>query len=617
MRYQIKRIKVFTAAICALANIGPSMAGAAEETASSRVDTLPTYVVVATRTPLSLERTSPSISYISADSISQWQDRRIMDALFREPGLALAQNGAPGAVGTLFIRGTESRHTAFLLDGRRLNPGLANQFSLEHLTVDNLSSIQLQRGASSVQYGSSGIGGVVDLRTRSGFDAAERGHIEGEFGSNDYKRGAAGLTHAEDRWAISLEASALSSDNERRNDDYERFSITQRIDYKLTDTLSLELIGRYTDVKKEFPGGVSNPSSIAYGETKDWLVSPGVRYATDELSGHFFYSRSEFDFEGVNDFGGPFPFKNSVDTDELSLQVDLSLGEGLLLTGGGSYRRDVPKSSSNPGFDSKFEQLGVFLQLIAPVSEAFELRGGIRADRFSQYDNVVTGNLEAIYTLEPFQTSVFARLANAYSPPPAQDLIFDGDPTTPVDPEKSVSYELGVRKQFDGPNLEVELVYFRNEIKDLIVFEFDPNTFISDGFNEEKALTEGIEAGFTYQASEQLRLQGAYTYLTAKNESSGERLARRPRHTIQASLDLLLTEDLLAGIQAVSYVERVGFQGASLDDFVLFNLVANWEISDHLNLFARVDNLLDKQYELAAGFPSLGRSGYLGLKYSF
>ena len=573
------------------------------------------FVVVSTRTPLSLDRVSPSVSVISADEMDRWQDRRLMDALSREPGLALAQNGAPGSLGSLFIRGTESRHTAILLDGRRLNPGLSNQFALQDLTVDNLGSVQLQRGASSVNYGSSGIGGVIDLRTRSGFDSSEIGHVEGEFGSYSYKRGAAGLTYAEDRWAVSFEASALTTDNERDNDEYERFSITQKIDYKLTDVLSLELVGRYTDVENEFPGPL-NPSfpQSGYDETKDWLVSPGVRYVTEDLSAHFFYSKSEFDSEGIS---GGFPTESSVDSDELSLQVDKSLGDNLILTGGANYRSDKPFSGFDPSFDKTLEQTGGFLQLIAPVTEALELRGGVRADHFSKYDDALTGNAEIIYTIERFQTSIFASVANSYSPPTAVDLIFDGDTSTPVDPEESVSYEIGLRKKFDEQKLEVEIVYFRNEIEDLIVFEFDPNTRVSDGFNEEEALTEGVETGFTYQVTDKLMLSGSYTYLTAENETDDVRLAKRPRHTIQGSADFMATEHLRFGLQAMSYVDRVGFGGATLDDFVVVNLVANWELRDDLEVFARANNLFDKEYELSAGYPSLGRAGYLGVKYEF
>ena len=577
------------------------------------------YLVVATRTPLGLDRVSPSVSYISDEEMELWQDRGLFKTLTRQSGVAVAQNGTAGSVGSFFVRGTESRHTAFLLDGRRLNPGLSNLFAFEHLSVNNLASVQLQKGASSVNYGSSGIGGVVDLRTRSGFDAADAGHVEGEIGSNEYRRGSGGLALAMDRWAVSFEASAMSTENERDNDAYERFASTQRIDYRLTDVLSFELVSHYVDAEKEAPGRTSSPSSFAYGETKNWLVSPGIRYATDKLSVHFFYSRSEFDREGVDDFLNlPFPFESSVVADELGMQVDFTVSKSILLTAGANYRNDEPWTSTRPGFDTHFEQIGGYLQAIIQVNDALELRGGLRGDHFSRYDDALTGRVEAIYSIGSIRTDLFAKVANSYSPPTAQDVIFDDEPSTSVDPEESVSYELGLRKNFEDKGLEIEMVYFRNDIDDLIIFEFDSSTFTNDGFNEDEALTEGIEAGFTYEPlAKNLSIWGSYTYLTAENESAGERLAKRPRHTIQAGVEFEASEELSLGLHATSYIDRVGFGGATLDDFVLVGLVGEWELTGAVNVFARVDNLFDKEYELAAGFPALGRAGYVGARFEF
>lgn len=598
---------------------GASFSVSAEEADDGPVHELPPqYVMVSTRTPISLERASPSVELIDSEEMEFWQDRGLFDVISRESGLALARNGSVGSVGSLFIRGTESRHTAVLLDGRRLNPGLANQFDLEHLTVDNLSSVQLMKGASSVIYGLSGIGGVIDLRTDSAFDSTDFGHVSHEFGSNDYVRTSGGLDYVGENWGTSLELSALSTENERVNDDYESSSLTHRLDFNISDRFALEFVGRYTDTEKKNPGSVFNPSSFAYGETENWLLSPGFRYSTDDLSVHFFYSRSELKFEGVNDFGGAFPFLSSVDSDEFSLQVDLSLGENMLLTAGANHRVDEPFSSNNASYDTEFKQTGAFLQLIAVVSDSLELRGGLRADEFSEYDDVLTGNLEVIYTIEDWQTGVFAKVANSFSPPTGQDLIFDGDPvTTPVNPEESVSYELGVRKSFDNQQLEIEMVYFRNEIDDLIDFVFDSNTSVFDGFNIDEALTEGVEAGFDYQLNESFFLSGSYTYLTAENETTDERLEKRPRHTIQLSAEYAVTDDVSLGVNATTHVDRIGFNNAVLKDFSVVNLVGSWAVSEEIDVFVRINNLFDKGYELSAGYPSLRRAGYIGARYTF
>ncbi len=211
-------------------------AGASEE--------LVPYVVVATRTPLGLDRVSPSVSYVSADEMEQWQYRDLSGVLEQEAGMAVISSGAKGAQTSLFTRGTNSDHTAFFLDGRRLNTGFGNQYGLERLSLNNLSSVQIQKGASSVNYGSSGIGGVVDLRSRSAFDVEGNSSIlSGETGSHNYTAGAFASAFSEGSLGVSVSGSALTTENDRKNDDYEYEGVNSRVDYLLTDYLSLEFLG--------------------------------------------------------------------------------------------------------------------------------------------------------------------------------------------------------------------------------------------------------------------------------------------------------------------------------------------------------------------------------------
>ncbi|MDB4028694.1 TonB-dependent receptor plug domain-containing protein [Flavobacteriaceae bacterium] len=370
-------------------------AEAIEPDAATTQELLP-YVVVATRTPLGLDRVSPSISYISAEEMKLWQGRALSDVLTQEAGMVVVSSGAKGAQTSLFTRGTNSDHTAFFLDGRRLNSGFGNQYGLERLSLDNLSSVQIQKGASSVNYGSSGIGGVVDLRSRSAFDVdGNTATLSGEAGSNDYAGGAFSTALSEERLGVSVSGSALTTENERKNDDYKYEGVSSRIDYLLTDTLSLELVGQYDYTEKELPGSTVAPSPFDEQNSEDWLVSPGIRYATDELTVHVFYSHSESHIDlyqekgAYDEFGnylGDFPVSNDseVKSDEVNLQVDYSVSDDLLITTGMVYRNDDVTNSNlnifNPledaiPYDERFEQFGIYAQALWLVTEALELRG--------------------------------------------------------------------------------------------------------------------------------------------------------------------------------------------------------------------------------------------------
>jgi|GEM_PF-203585 len=664
MEYKLKQTTLLTVAFCALSGFVPAMVGAAEGIAPEPVAALPTYVVVATRTPLSLDRVSPSVDYIGAEEMAFWQDRNLVDTLNRKTGLAVVTAGGFGAQTSLFTRGTESNHTAFFVDGRRLNPGLGNQYALEYLNLGNLSSVQIQRGASSVNYGSSGIGGVVDLRTSSGLDQTNlAGSLSAEGGSNNYKRGSFAARYGSDQFGLSLSASALSTDNERDNDEFESEFMNGRFDYMLTDVLSFELIGLFSDSEKELPNSIFTPKLDDVQNTENWLISPGLRYATDDLSVHLFYSRSESKaaFDQVNQaFDSSFPFGSlgffpisstiNVDSDELSLQVDYTLSDNTLLTFGGVYRRDQASNTNLNTFSplalpipyaQTFEQAGAFAQLLWLLGD-IEIRAGLRYDEYSEFDEQTTGNLEIVYQLESINAALFAKVATSYAPPGAADIAFDSnlffsDGSTKLEPEESTSYELGWRQALLEDTLTYSFVFFHNDIDELIDFVFDPIIFTSDAINVEEATTEGFEFQATYTGIKNLELGLAYTYLTAVADYQDDprtafvfgapdaapdvRLARRPRHLLQLSAIYQFTDGFSAGVQGVGHFDREDFNQAFVlvdtEDYFVVRLVANWQINDSWSIFARVENLLDEAYTPAAGFPALGRAGYIGARFEF
>lgn len=583
-------------------------------------EVLPDYVVVSTRTSLPLDRVSPSVCYISAGVMEFWQDRRVIDALKRETGVALRSNGAPGSATSLFLRGTESNHTGFFLDGRRLNPTTSGQYDLESLFLNNLGSVQLQKGSSSVNYGSHGIGGVVDLRTEDTFGYVDEGvFLEGEIGSNDYYRTGASAFVARDDWGLSLGAATLTTDNERDNDDFENRSVTARFDYLLAEHLTFELLGNYSESEKGVPGNITAPTSLDEGDTESWLISPGLKYAPEDLTIHLFYSRSESERDdySTGQFGADSNAK--VNTDELNLQVDYKLTDGVLFTFGGLYRNDEIESARAPlsgafasAYDDRYKQAGAFAQVLYRLTDDLELRGGIRYDDFSAYDDVWTGNIEAIYTIDSYDLSFFAKLSESFAPPTLLDVAYNPSSVI-VNAEESVSYEVGLRQNLYNDSFEWTLVFFRNEIEEFIAYDFD--TFTT--YNIGEVTTEGVELSVDYSLTEKVGLGLGYTYLTAENDKTGDRLVRRPRHALQLSANYFITDNLSVGAVGIGYFDSKEVGNVDHGDSFVVNLVANCDINDTWSIFARAENVLDREYESVGGYPSLGRTGYIGARMKF
>ncbi len=610
-------------------------------------------VVVSTRTPLGIDRVSPSVSYVSSEELATWQDQRLVDILNRQPGMVLWSTGGLGNTGSLSIRGTESNHTAMFIDGRRLSPGFGNDYDLAFLTPANAGSVQIQRGPSSVQYGSSNIGGVIDTRLRSGLgvDPAE-GNAYAEYGSNAFQHAGINARAGSDSVGLSLSSSSMSTDNERPNDAFEQSNLTSRFDWMINERLGFELLATGFENEKELPGDTITPTPFDRQETTNWLLSPGIRYLTDEISAHLFYSRSERNsdtfevnpaYDAFWNYLGDFPVSNEIGVinDEINLQVDYSLPGNSLLTVGAVFRNDQIDNSNistyNPldpatPYRESFQQIGTFAQTLWMLGKNTELHAGIRSDHYSDFDNETTGNLMLMHHLRGSGTSLFAKAATSYAPPSAVDLAYDSDTSTPLNAERSKSYELGIQQTLSDDKLKGSIVVFRNEIDDLLSYE--PSTF--DTFNIEQATTEGIETSLTYRPTDQWQLVMGYTYLRAVSDRLNDPrtggfipdpandvpLARRPRHLVQLGAHCQITEDFSTGLQITGQLNRQDIDPATYlqveaEDFVVLRMVADWQVTEAWSVYGRIENLLDESYASAAGYPALGRTAYLGARYSF
>ena len=604
------------------------------------------YVVVATRTPLSPLRVSPSIAYIGSEEMVLWQDSSLVDVLERQAGINLKVNGSIGSVSSMFIRGTNSDNSAIFLDGRRLNAAFSGQYDLESLSLNNIDSVQLMKGGSTVNYGSSGIGGVVDLRTKPILGKEiEKFSLEYETGSNNFDRGMITGHVASDNFAVSFARSKLSTDNERENDYYENNSSLARLDFRITENLSSELIIQSIDNKKGVPGAETSPSLYNHSHSENLLISPGLRFAKDNISAHVFYSKSEYFYDyDYSFFGSLYNSRSEIETDELSLQVDYNITDTSLLTVGGLYHQDELIRLGS--YRAELEQFGVFTQLLSKMSDSFELRSGVRYDDFSNFKNALTGNVEAIYDVSSKDLILFGKVATSYAPPTAQDLAFDENlgagnslVNTQLNPEKGTSYELGIRYRPSGSKKQWSLVLFRNEIDDLIQYVGHPALYLgpgafdyaypSDTYNVKSASIKGVEFSFDYSINETLGFILNYTYLDAVgedyiavlNDFDEFTLPYRPQHLIQLTANYQPTDKIRVGLSTLRQIDRQrdNYQdyNTDIDDFLVVNLVADLELTESLSVFGRIDNLFDKSYALTYDYPALGRSVYFGARKNF
>jgi len=583
-------------------------------------------VVSATRTETDLSATGASVTVVDRHEIEAQQYHFLSTALRTVPGLTLGDRGTPGSVAGIFIRGTKSEHTSVLVDGRPLPANLAGIYNLEAVTLDNVERVEVLRGPASSLYGGKTIGGVINLISRSGKGLEKpEGSVLFEGGTHNTFREALSFRGSDGALDYSLELNRFDTEGNRINSDYEQTSGAAHLGIQATEDFYAELDLRFFDTEGGVPGpvtgfGANDPDNRL--ESNLWSVSPRLTWQTTDqwkqtlayTISWFEQTASQFSFFGENN-------QIEIETHFLEYQSELQVLDAVKLTFGGIYqdrsfeRFNMDALMTDVNVDE--ENWAVFGQVQWEITKDLNLVATLRHDDFSQFGNDTNGRIAASYRVPHLETLLKASFGTAFSPPSPQDVepALFGNPLLNK-PEESQGWEIGFEQPFWDDKATFSVTYFRNDIENLI--EYDPTLFVLNQVDE--ARTEGVEIGLYLKPVKQVHLDVNYTYLEAENISDEVRLVRRPKHQVNATLAWLPVESLRFGLSGNYVMDREDGFGAEqrrIEDYLNLRLTAAWKINKHLEIFGRIDNLLDEEYQEVLGYPAYGRTFFGGVKVSF
>ncbi len=261
--------------------------------------------------------------------------------------------------------------------------------------------------------------------------------------------------------------------------------------------------------------------------------------------------------------------------------------------------------SFGSGFDEDTDVKAIFLQdqWISGRHRAFI---AARLTDHDSFGNQTTYNVEYGYELAPSWT-VRAGVGRAFRAPDATDRYgFGGNPD--LEPEIADEYQLGLRYA-PGNRHSLDIEFYANDIEDLIEFDLATFTLV----NIDTAEIRGAQLGYEY-LGDSFSLRADLVRQKAENTSNDSRLLRRA----EESLTLSYTQDIgqhRLGLSVLASGDREDFGGVILPGYVVASITGQVQLSETLQLNARLENLFDADYQTAANFRMQGRSAFVELKY--
>ena len=567
-------------------------------------------VVTATRTAETVDESLASVSVINRTDIEQSQANNITELLRLQAGIDVARSGGPGQQTGLFLRGTNSNQTLVLIDGVRAASPTTGAFAWQHLSLTDIERIEIVRGPRASLYGSDAIGGVIQIFTRDNKGM----HIRGQVGSYNSKLAEAGIGGGDKiKYSLNVttqDTEGFSATNEKLsyfnpdNDGYKNTSASGRLAFTLSKKTELRFSAWYADSETAYDDWQVNNINNTFDAK---LINQTTTHWSQTLS----VGLSQDDTEDQSVFG-----KGQIKAERLMVdwQHNFTLSLNHLLTAGLSTLKDEARNENldlnTINFDNSVRNDAAFIELQSQLGEhTLNISG--RIDDHETYGDHTTGLLAWGYT--PISDlRLTASYGTGFRAPSLNDLYypFFGNPA--LEPETSQTVELGLRYKIHKQQ-QIRLSAYRTDIENLIVYDF----VTSQAENINDSRIDGLELEYEYNRSHWLLL-ATLTLQNAINKSDNSDLLRRPREKFSLQMRRALANEGSVGLEWLYVGERLdrSLSGdETLDPYQLINLSGVVKMAKNLWMEARVDNLLDEDYEQVYGYNTPGLSVFLGVNY--
>ena len=590
--------------------------GAAAEAPRAASDTV---VVTASRLPESLDETLSSVTVITREDIERLQARTLDELLAGVEGFALTRQGGVGQPTSVFLRGGESDHVLWLVDGVRIGSVTTGIPVVQDLPIDTIERIEIVRGPRSSLYGADAMGGVVQVFTRRGSSAPASLRVSGGSNGTTQVALSAGLGDAAG-W-VDVQASHLRTDgvnaclgrpfppgggcftNEPDRDPYRNGSVNLRAGTRL-GAHELEAFVQRSEARVAFDSSFLNESDLVNQVAGvKWAVSPRDGWRSTVQAGRSWDESTSFRAGSATT--SVFDSKR----DSASWQNDLRLGLGEV-TLGLDWLRDEVDSSTRYTRTSR-DNRAAWAQY-ALRQGAFSTALALRADDNEQFGSNTTGSVAAGWRFAGGMQA-HASYGTAFKAPSFNELYFPGFSNPALRPERGRTAELGLRGSASG--LRWNIAAYRSEIDDLVAFD----VATSRPQNIARAELTGVETGLDWRSGP-WRFSQTLSWLQAEDRSAGpnrgRELPRRPEWSGRTALDWNAAR-LGFGASVQWAGQRYDDLGNSrrLSGYAVVDLTASWQMSRSVQLQARVANALDRRYETATLYPALGREAFLTVRW--
>ena len=632
-------------------------------------------IVTANRAPTLGNNVLADYDYIGPEEIQQAGQTSLVQLLQRQRGVEITSGiGAGGSSASVFLRGASNGQSIVLIDGVRSDSALNGGPTWESIPLPLIDHIEIIFGPQSSLYGADAIGGVVQIFTKDGSGPAKVSVSTGygTYGTSVSDASIYGSTEGEQKISYSLGVSqtlstgfnTIASNNPfaltAMKTGYVQDAITGKLSQEWSKGQSIGIQMLQSRLKNQSPG--FNAGDFSNNSAYDTCANtapygpcgaPGPQQAQtniSQLGTYSIYSKNQItdqwksflqaslsnnDGQVLQDQTPYSPAYSPITKTKQNIytwQNDIAIGTDLLQILGERRTQNVDTTQYN-GYVYPYTNLESFSQSrnTNSVAGSYQLKRGahlanlsIRNDSITGYGPQTTGGAAYGYFFTR-QLRANVNYGTGFRAPTFNDLYYPGYGNPNLMPEKSKNTEVGLH--YDATSYDIHLVGYNNTINNLIQYgsvNCPPSTLYGCASNVSVAKISGVSIGGGARIGNFI-LKGSFDQQSPINQTTDQVLAKRARTFGNASVEYT-NNKLIAGLGGTFSGQRTDISGTdatsgnayngAMGGYSIFNLYSSYEIEQNLTVFARWNNILNKQYQLTYGYNTPGSNIFAGIRYA-
>jgi outer membrane receptor protein involved in Fe transport len=616
-----------------------------------------------------------SVSVVSGQEIKDRAALNILDVLTGIPGVEVSQAGRIGGVTGVYVRGGQSNYNLVMVDGIELNQ-FGGSFDFAPLPADGVDRVEVTRGPESALYGPNAVTSVINIVTTQG-EGTPHFTVQAEGGSFTTRRFLGNGSGVTKGFAWGFDLSRMNTGGLVQNDNFRNQSAFLSLGYHRSPRrrVDFHFIGNANDAGAPGPYG-SDPDGLFTGidtYTRDKQNLFGWEGSYSEQITSKFRQVTSFDLS-TNDYYFRSPFGDSYSNNMravVNTRSEVAVSSKDFFVAGFEYNREQVKNTfiaddNSVPFVLPRTSLAFFAENRWSPTHRLFLTTGFRVDDLRTHElppgafgerpllppsTVVKFNprVAAAYMLRQSHGSIWdgtrlhASFGTGIRAPDGFNLAFTNNPK--LKPETSISFDAGFEQRFFQGKAVFDVTYFENNFKDQIVTLGGSLTNLSSFSSGNLGNSRAQGAEFSFQVHPIRSLQMSVEYTLDKTEvlsldgtslalaplQVGQQLILQPRNSGAYNVTwrhgkLMLNTNAYIRGTALDVEPNYGLGACSFFDMpCLFQDKGyfrmdggfSYRLPKGVEIYGRMDNMLDRKYEQVLGYPSLPFNFLAGVRYSF